>query len=76
MTRDKGDAMNKEQEAKSPRRRDFLRLAGLGSVAAGAVALAGGVRTAEAGAAPEAAGRETGYRETAHVKRVYELSRF
>ena len=60
--------------AASAGRRDFLRLAGLGGVAAGATALAGGARDAKA-AAPEPHG-PTGYRETEHVRRVYELARF
>ena len=77
-TREEGEAMSKEQEVRSAPRRDFLRLAGLGGVAAGAAALTGG--TAEAGAAAATTerpgGGETGYRETAHVKRFYELARF
>ncbi|HET6519329.1 MAG TPA: twin-arginine translocation signal domain-containing protein [Geminicoccaceae bacterium] len=69
--------MNRDREAKSAApRRDFLKLAGLGGVAAGAAALVG-VRRAEATAVEEAPGRGgTGYRETEHVRRYYELARF
>jgi hypothetical protein len=80
MTRAEGEAMRREQEVRSAPRRDFLRLAGLGGVAAaGAAVLAGGggARQAEAAAAvTEQPGGRTGYRETAHVKRFYELARF
>lgn len=54
-------------------RRDFLKLASLGSLAAGA-ALATGAKTAESAEAPAAAGK--GYRETAHVKTYYDLAKF
>lgn len=56
-------------------RRDLFRVAGLGVGALGAVAA--GVAVAAAPA--EAASTETtttGYRETDHVRKVYELSRF
>jgi len=69
----KGDAMKKGQEASAAKRREFLKLAGLGSVTA--VAGAAGV-AAPAAAAEEPAARGGGYRETAHVKKVYELARF
>lgn len=65
--------MKTQQEAKTaPKRRDFLKLAGLGS-AAGAAAVVGAT-AAEAGV--EVAEQGSGYRETAHVKKVYELARF
>jgi hypothetical protein len=64
--------MKKEQEATVTKRRDFLKLAGLGS--ATAVASAAAVVPAEAKEEPSA-GR-AGYRETAHVKKAYELARF
>lgn len=65
--------MKKEQEATAAKRRDFLRLAGLGTL--------GGAAAAAVGSATAAAGTETreaqsGYRETAHVRKVYELARF
>ena len=53
-------------------RRDFLKLAGLGSVAGGAALVAGG-REAEAA---DKSGSGRGYRETAHVKTYYDLARF
>jgi hypothetical protein len=53
-------------------RRSFLKLAGLGTV--GTVAAAASTVTATAQEmAPKGNGQ---YRETEHVKRVYELSRF
>ncbi len=53
-------------------RRDFLKLAGVGTLAAGAAAVAGEpVPAAEV----EADGGE-GYRETKHVKTYYALARF
>ncbi len=64
----------KSQEKAVANRRNFLKLAGLGT--AGAVASAATAVTASA-AEPENAGPESGsYRETDYVKRVYELSRF
>jgi hypothetical protein len=65
--------MKKEQEATAARRRDFLKLAGLGSATAVASAAAA-VVPAEATEQPS--GTATGYRETVHVKKVYELARF
>ncbi|MGI9405526.1 MAG: formate dehydrogenase [Hyphomicrobiaceae bacterium] len=54
-------------------RRNFLTLAGAGAVAGSAVIASGG-KTAEA--APIVQEGEKLYRETDHVRRVYELSRF
>jgi hypothetical protein len=66
--------MTSDQDGKTAERRQFLKLASLGAVA-GTVAAAIGEGGKEAVAAtPEPAGQ--GYRETAHVKRVYELARF
>jgi hypothetical protein len=65
--------MKKEQEATATRRRDFLKLAGLGSATAVASAAAS-VVPAEAKEEPSPGG--AGYRETAHVKKAYELARF
>jgi len=65
--------MSKEREGKAAKRRDFLRLAGVGTLG-GAAAAAATVTPAEAAREPvEEAG---GYRETAHVRKVYELARF
>jgi len=66
----------KEKSAKGAARREFLKLAGLGTVAAGAAtALAG--RDADA-ATPVATGdaKGAGYQETELVQRYYELARF
>ena len=64
--------MKKEQEATGAKRRDFLKLAGLGSVGAVAgAAVAGPVEAKE-----EPSTRGIGYRETPHVKKAYELARF
>ncbi|MEP0233361.1 MULTISPECIES: twin-arginine translocation signal domain-containing protein [Roseibium] len=52
-------------------RRNFLKLAGLGTLASGASVVTGG---AEVVAADADAG--SGYRETDHVKKVYETARF
>jgi hypothetical protein len=54
-------------------RRDFLKLAGLGAVTASAGAVAG---AAPADAAAKPAPPDRGYRETEHVRKVYELARF
>lgn len=53
-------------------RRDFFRTAGLGGAAAAVAAtgLAAPAKAAEAKPEPQ------GYRETAHVKRYYELAKF
>ena len=65
--------MKTKMGAKSAKRRDFLKLVGLGTVAgAAAVAAKAGGQAKAQPAKPGSAG----YRETAHVKRVYDLSRF
>jgi hypothetical protein len=61
--------MKQEQVTK---RRDFLKLAGLGSLS-GAAVVAAGAMPAEAKSEPP---QGDGYRESAHVKKVYELARF
>ena len=57
----------------SPTRREFFKTAGLGAVAgvAGVVAQPAPAKAAEA--QPQ---QGQGYRETEHVKRYYELSKF
>jgi len=65
--------MKKEQEAGGTKRREFLKLAGLGS--AGAVAGAAAV-AAPVVAKEEPSATAAGYHETAHVRKVYELARF
>lgn len=52
-------------------RRDFLKLAGLGTLAGGATVVAGSAQATEA---VDTSGR--GYRETDHVKKAYETARF
>lgn len=65
--------MSKDQNEKSAReRRDFLKLATLGTVLGGAAMTTGGAVNA---AAP-AENRGSGYRETDHVKTYYKLARF
>ena len=53
-------------------RRDFLKLASLGTVVTGATIVAGGAAQASEVEDPKG----SGYRETAHVKTYYELSKF
>ena len=65
--------MSKKKEAASIGRRDFFRKAGVGAVGAAAVGLSGKESRA---AEPAATAKGAGYRETAHVKKYYELSRF
>jgi hypothetical protein len=65
----------KDHRLKSSKRRDFLKLAGLGAGAAGVAAA--GITHAEAKvetAKPE--DRSRGYRESEHVKKYYALARF
>ncbi|VAW11873.1 hypothetical protein MNBD_ALPHA09-1477 [hydrothermal vent metagenome] len=52
-------------------RREFLRLASLGTVVGGAALVAGG--SAKAAEAPKAG---KGYRDTAHIRSYYETARF
>ena len=69
MNRRKG---NRDTEGVA--RRDFLRTAGIGAVAGVGAAIVGGTDEAEAKEpAPTPKGR---YRETDHVRQVYDLSRF
>ncbi len=67
--------MSKKQ-ATAVNRRDFFREVSLGVGAAGAAAA--GLSATKAKAAVPAKGASTGagYRETAHVKKYYELARF
>jgi len=64
----------KKDQAKSLERRDFLTKTGFGLGAAGAAiaVMSGQVKAAE----PEAPTKGSGYRETEHVKKYYELARF
>ncbi len=65
--------MKREGREISKGRRDFLRLAGLGTVAAGTAAVMGGERAAAATAGTPS---RRGYRETEQVRKYYELARF
>ena len=65
--------MTKEQEASGAKRRQFLKLAGVGTLSGAAAAVLG---SPPAEAKVEADAKSAGYRETAHVKKVYELARF
>jgi anaerobic selenocysteine-containing dehydrogenase len=66
--------MTNDKQAKSAPRRDFLKLAGLGTLAGAAAAAVGAPGKAQAATAE--APSASGYRETEHVKKAYELSRF
>ncbi len=65
-----------KKETAAVNRRDFFRKASLGVGAAGAAVA--GLSASKAKAAEPAKGASTGagYRETAHVKKFYELARF
>lgn len=65
--------MNMEKKAAKSGRRNFLRLAGMGTLASAATLASG---SGKAGAAQPAEASTGGYKETAHVKKAYELSRF
>ncbi len=57
-------------------RRDFFKLAGLGAGAAGAAAVVMKATGAAAGERATERPSKSGYRETAHVKKFYDLARF
>lgn len=63
-----------DKKAEGLGRRDFLTVAGVGVGAVGVAVLAGGSGSAPAAAA--AAKPDSGYRETEHVRRFYQLARF
>jgi hypothetical protein len=65
--------MNEERAVKVAKRRDFLKLAGLGVVSAGAVLVAAPEDGEAAEARPDGS---VGYRESEHVKTYYKLARF
>jgi hypothetical protein len=64
--------MSEQADRLVAKRREFLKLLGMGG-AAGAALAAAGAAPSEA-AAP--AQPETGYRETAHVRKFYETAKF
>lgn len=63
--------MTDHPEKTTAKRRDFLKLVGLGSVA-GATVLSTGVAPA---AADEPTPKSPGYRETEHIRKYYETAR-
>ena len=67
--------MSKQKTEKSLHRRAFLKGAGLTGVAAAGVAAAS-LTGGKAEAALPKTGKQAGYRETEHVMKFYELSRF
>jgi len=69
------DEAVKQGKDQSLARRDLFRVAGLGVGALGAVA-AGVTATSGTAEAAPAETTSTGYRETDHVRKVYEVSRF
>jgi hypothetical protein len=72
--------MNEDKSKRGISRRGFLRGAGMGAGAAGVVAVATVAGAGGSSVSAETAGgdkrRSVGYRETEHVRQVYELSRF
>lgn len=69
------DGKDTQNTDKGLARRDLFRVAGLGVGALGAAA-AGVTATGGTAEAAPAETRTTGYRETDHVRKVYEVSRF
>jgi hypothetical protein len=65
--------MSDRDKKETRSRREFLKTVGVGAGAAGAVAVTGTGEVKADAALPEGS---AGYRETEHVKRVYQLSRF
>ena len=73
--------MKTDNKIKSPRRetasrREFFKMTGLGAGAAIVGAAVGGAGAQPASAANLARDKDAGYRETAHVKRYYELAKY
>src|SRR5216117_3777912 len=65
--------MTAEPGREKAKRRDFLKLVGLGGIAGAAALAAGGTpQAAEAAAKPE----PSGYRETPHVRKYYDTAKF
>ena len=65
-----------KKEAVSVGRRDFFKKAGLGAGAAGIAAVGLSAEKVEAAEPTAGSAKSAGYRETEHVKKYYELSRF
>jgi hypothetical protein len=62
----------KDRKLDKPARRELLKGAALGAAAVTTAGLASGAAAADV---PEAESDGAGYRETAHVRRYYELAR-
>ncbi|MEM8795445.1 MAG: twin-arginine translocation signal domain-containing protein [Pseudomonadota bacterium] len=60
------------EKEKATDRRTFLKMASVGTLVGGAAAVTG----TSANAAEDLEASTSGYRESDHVKKVYELSRF
>lgn len=68
---------SRDKRADGVDRRGFLRGIGFGAAGAGAAAaLVAGHASAEAADDVTIKGRASGYRETAHIRRYYDLARF
>jgi hypothetical protein len=65
-----------KKETAAINRRDFFRKASLGVGVAGAAAAGLSASKAKAAEPDADASKGAGYRQTAHVKKFYELSRF
>lgn len=73
MSGERAGTNRNERSRTTAKRRSFLRLAGAGAATGAAVAATGGQAAAvEAPKSKTAAG----YRETEHVRKVYDLARF
>lgn len=68
--------MSGKKSLKSPERRKFIRGAGVGIGAVGAVALSLPAGRAKAAAESPSGTASSGYRETEHVRKAYGLARF
>jgi len=64
--------MSEQADRLMAKRREFLKLLGMGGAAGAAALTVGGVAPSQAAPAQP----ETGYRETAHVRKFYETARF
>lgn len=68
--------MSEKKEATTIGRRDFFRKAGLGAGAVGAAAVTLSGSPVKAAVEDDKAQKGSGYKETAHVKKYYDLARF
>lgn len=65
--------MSEQGERPAAKRRTFLKLLGLGGATGAAALASGGTAT---GDSSEPKQHETGYRESAHVRKFYETAKF